>query len=106
MMVSGDVVGTLPCFKRTSIQKRRIPKQQEKNNMIFVLYLQTVRGKYVLMLIAADCTFEAQASAVSSYLYRNSPETQTHLVFNLIDRNMTKKCMVKTDNQNKNLLQN
>ena len=32
---------------------------------------------------------EAQASAVSSYLYRNSPETQTHLVFNLIDRNMT-----------------
>ena len=30
MMVSGDVVGTLPCFKRTSIQKRRISKQQEK----------------------------------------------------------------------------
>ena len=28
-------------------------------------------------------------SAVSFYLYRNSPEMQTPLVFNLIDRNMT-----------------
>ena len=37
-----------------------------------MLYLQTVRGKYVLMLIAADCTSGAQWSAVENYFYWNA----------------------------------